>query len=49
MLLVRPDLRVDAERTQQCERAPRNRRAHEVEMDRDLAPAAEVHAAGGVK
>src|SRR4029079_11996848 len=49
MLLVRPDLRVDAERTQERERSSGNRGAREIEMQRDLPAAAQVHAARGVE
>src|ERR671935_1351770 len=48
-LLVRPDLRLDAERPQQCEGAPRDCRAREVEMQRDLTAASQMHAAGDVE
>src|SRR4029078_12945192 len=49
MLLVRPDLRVDAERTQERERSSGNRGSREIEMQRDLPAAAQVHAARGVE
>ena len=39
---VRPDLGVDPERAQQCERAARDRRRRQVEMQRHLPPTAEV-------
>ena len=49
MLLVGADLRLDVERAQQRERAPRDGGAREIEMERDLAAAAQVHAAGDVE
>ena len=49
MLLVRPDLRVDAERPQQRKGTPGNCRARQVEMQGDLAPSAQVHAPGGME
>ena len=47
--LIRPDLRLDLERAQQRECATRDRRADEVEMNRNLAAAAQVHAAGDME
>ncbi len=47
--LVRADLRVDAERAQEAERAPSNRGAREIEMDVDAATPAQVHAARDVE
>ena len=49
VLLVRADLRLDLERAQERERAPRDRRARQVEMQRDLAAPAQMHAAGDVE
>ena len=49
MLLIRADLRLDLERAQERERATRNRGAREIEMQGDLAAAAQVHAPGDME
>ena len=47
--LVRADLRLDVERAQERERAAGDGRAREVEVDGDVAAAAQVRAAGDVE
>ncbi len=49
VLLVRADLRVDAERAQERERAPRDGGAHRSRWSVDLAAAAQVDAPGDVE
>jgi hypothetical protein len=49
VLLVRPDLRFDVEGPQESERATCDRGAREIEMQRDLAATAQVHAACDVE
>jgi hypothetical protein len=49
VLLVRPDLRLDIEGAQECERATRNCRAGEIEVQRNLATTPQVHASGNVE
>jgi len=46
---VRPDLRADAERSQEAERATSYGRIDDVEMDRDLASSLQMFASRGVK
>jgi hypothetical protein len=46
---VAPDLAADAEPTQKAERPPGDPGARKVEVERDLAPAAEVNAPRGVE
>jgi hypothetical protein len=46
---IRPDLRADAERSQEAERAPSHGRIDDVEMDRDLASSLQMLASRGVK
>ena len=46
---VGPDLRPDAERAQQAERAARHGGINDVEMDRDLAASLQMFTARGVK
>src|SRR5437867_2143681 len=48
MLGIRPDLGLDAEVAKQGESAPRDGRRSEIEVERNLAVAAEMQAAGGV-
>jgi hypothetical protein len=47
--LVRADLRRDPEAAQQCEGASCDRRIGDVQMNRHLPSASEVHAAGRVE
>jgi hypothetical protein len=49
MLLIGPDLGLDVEGAQESKRAPRDRGARQVEVQRNLAATAQVHAAGDVK
>jgi hypothetical protein len=49
VLLVRADLRLDVECAQECERATRDCGAREIEMQRNLATTAQVHASGDVE
>jgi hypothetical protein len=49
MLLVRPDLGLHVESAQKGERATGDGRAREIEMQCDLAAAAQVHAARNMK
>ncbi len=49
VLLVRPDLRLDLEGAQECERATRNCGAREIEVQCDLATTPQVHASGDVE
>jgi hypothetical protein len=49
MLLVRPDLRLDIEGTQECERATCHCRAREIEVQGNLASTPQVHASGNVE
>jgi hypothetical protein len=49
VLLVRADLRLDVEGAQEGERATRNCSAREIEMQRDLATTAQMHASCDVE
>jgi predicted TIM-barrel fold metal-dependent hydrolase len=47
--LVAPDLTRDGEATEEAERSSSDRRAGQVEVERDLAATSEVDPAGGMK